>query len=56
MERRHPLVVNVDEVPPMESSKMFGRAEEEMGAYGATMRRLAAAAGGKQLGCAKSRW
>jgi len=43
MERRHPSVVNVDEVHPTEA--------DQPGAFGSTMRFMGQAAGSKQLGC-----
>ena len=51
MERRHPLVVNTDEVPAMDAAKVFNRTPEEMGAFGGRMRRLGAAVGAKMIGC-----
>src|SRR5438128_116854 len=51
MERRHPLVVNTEEVPAMDAAKVFNRGEEELGAFGARMRRLGDAVGAKAFGC-----
>ena len=51
MDRRHPCVVNVEEVPSMDLGQMFGVSPERMGGYGAKVRRLGAAAGAKQIGC-----
>ncbi|HLL55447.1 MAG TPA: cupin domain-containing protein [Myxococcaceae bacterium] len=43
MERRHPHVINADEVAPVEGPSK--------GAYGSSVRMLGRAAGAKQLGC-----
>jgi uncharacterized cupin superfamily protein len=51
MQKRHPQVVNIDEVEPMPLAKMFNKTDEQMGSYGALARRVGATAGAKDLGC-----
>jgi uncharacterized cupin superfamily protein len=50
MQRRHPLVVNADEIPPFEGKDAFPSFPDGAG-FGFRARRLAAAAGATQLGC-----